>query len=441
MDKQRWYDERDNRTLRYAERRLDHSRWISITASPEYLATFDGQIAALVACNLLGRMTPSVALSFPDVLVYPSLPWSGQSLHAVLLRQMRSADPFGNFALRPLAAADFQLHLGPNGESLKAHGTGWNAWVGHGGSPLRPADDINGFGAALSVITAASQIFLHAFDVPPLAYSANAFDWRNENIDGAPTYQHGVDLGNIWTLGAGSVGTAALYFLSLATSKLKVTVIDMDVVKLHNLDRSPIFCARDLGLPKVECVKAYLASIGIRDVHVDDKPLNESDIWNNRQAGEADLIIAAANERKARYYIEAGFPPTQLYATTGQNWQTTLVRHDPTAQKCSLCLFPDDQKAAKTACATAPQMTPHGEQVDAALPFLSFAAGLMTACETMKLSIPGYPFCADRVVLNTRPEPSLIAAPLRHRPGCFCETRNQDVHAMMIAGSRYSLRQ
>lgn len=441
MDKQRWYDERDNRTLRYAARRLDHSRFISLTGSPEYLATFDGQIAALVACNLLGRMTPSVALSFADVRVHSALPWSGQSLHAVLMRQMRFADPFGAFAVRSSSATDFRLHLGSSGEGLKAHGVGWNAWVAQEASPLGPLDDLNGFGAALAVVAASSQIFLHAFDMPPMEFAANAFDWRSEHIDGAPAYQHGANVGNIWTLGAGSVGTAALYFMSLATSKLNATVIDMDLVKLHNLDRSPIFNACDLGLPKVECVKAYLATLGIRNVRIDDKPLNESSVWNDRQAGEVDLIIAAANERKARYYIEAGFPPLQLYATTGQNWQTTLIRHEPDAQKCSLCLFPDDQKAADTACATAPQTASTEEQVDAALPFLSFAAGLMTACEVMKLSIPGYPFSANRVILNTRPAPSLIAAPLRHRPGCFCQTRDSGIHAQMIAGSRYVCRE
>jgi molybdopterin/thiamine biosynthesis adenylyltransferase len=437
MDKQRWYDERDNRTLRYAARRLDHGRWISMTASAEYLATYDGQVAALVACNLLGRMTPSIGLDFADIRVHPALPWAGQSLQAVLLRQMRSADPFGSFAIRASVPADFRLHVGPAGEGVKVHGVGWNAWVGTEASPLEPSDDLNGFGAALAVIAAASQIFLHAFSVPEMAFAANAFDWRGEHIDGAPAYRHRSNVGNIWTLGAGSVGTAALYFLSLATSRFRATVIDMDLVKIHNLDRSPIFNACDLGLPKVECVKAYLSTLGIGDVRVDDKPLNESALWNGRNAGEVDLIIAAANERKARYYIEAGFPPLQLYATTGQNWQTTLIRHEPDAQRCSLCLFPNDQKAADTACATAPQSTSTGEQIDAALPFLSFAAGLMTAAETMKLGIPGYPFSANRVILNTRPGLSLVAAPLRHRPGCFCETRDRDVHAKMIAGSKY----
>lgn len=32
------------------------------------------------------------------------------------------------------------------------------------------------------------------------------------------------------------------------------------------------------------------------------------------------------------------------------------------------------------------------EQIDAALPFLSFAAGLMAAAEMLKLALPGYPF-------------------------------------------------
>src|SRR4051794_22247039 len=77
MDKQHWYDQRDDRTLRYGARRLDHSRWIAVSATPEHLRRYDGQVAAIVAANLLSRMTPSVAISFPDVELHPALPWRG----------------------------------------------------------------------------------------------------------------------------------------------------------------------------------------------------------------------------------------------------------------------------------------------------------------------------------------------------------------------------
>ncbi|MCG6859668.1 MAG: hypothetical protein LJE70_00025 [Chromatiaceae bacterium] len=47
MNEQQWHDERDDRTLRYAERRLDPKRWIAITADPAYVEKYEGQVALL----------------------------------------------------------------------------------------------------------------------------------------------------------------------------------------------------------------------------------------------------------------------------------------------------------------------------------------------------------------------------------------------------------
>jgi hypothetical protein len=438
MDKQQWYDGRDDRTLRYASRRLDHRRWIAITASPETLRRFDGQAAILTATNLLGRMTPSIALAFPDVPVHAALPWAGQSLHHVVLAQMRAADPHGQFKIRDSVAADYVFHIGPAGAPRVVHGAGWNAYLGPGPSPLPDADEMNPFGAALAAVLAASQIFLYDFAIPDAPYTCNAFDWRNQIADSAPPFTRAPALGDIWVVGAGSVGTATLYFLTLATRNFSMVLIDYDPVKLHNLDRSPIFIATDIGRPKIEAARDYLRGVGVRDVRIEPVPLHESKLWHERQPGTPDVLISAANEKKVRYYIEAGYPPIQLYATTGRNWQVTLVRHEPFGGKCSLCLFPADQTPGSTACATTPAAPdPHdlGEQVDAALPFLSFAAGLMTAAESIKRLLPGYPFNADRVVLYTKPSPLLISARQAHRDGCFCESRHPHVHRAMLRWS------
>jgi hypothetical protein len=78
-----------------------------------------------------------------------------------------------------------------------------------------------------------------------------------------------------------------------------------------------------------------------------------------------------------------------------------------------------------------------GPPMDAALPFLSFAAGLMTAAELTKLAHRGYPYSANRVFLHTWPDPALVPGWMSHRPGCTCGTRNAGVHRTMIAGSQY----
>ena len=432
MDKQHWYDGRDDRTLRYASRRLDHRRCIAITASPDALRCFDGQVAILTATNLLGRMTPSIALSFPDVPVHAALPWAGQSLHAVVLAELRAADPHGQFTIRPAASTDYAFHVGRDGAPSIVHGAGWNAYFGPAPSPLLEADEMNPFGAALAAVLAVAQIFVHDFAVPSAPYICNTFDWRESAAETALAFAPAPALGDIWVVGAGSVGTAVLYFLTLATRNFSATVIDHDTVKLHNLDRSPVFVEADIGHPKVEATRDYLRSVGVQHIQIDPHALHESALWYGRQAGTSDLIIAAANEKKVRYYIEAGFPPLQLYATTGQNWQVALLRHEPFGNACSLCLFPADEVAAPTACATDPAKPGGDGQVDAALPFLSFAAGLMTAAESFKRLLPGFPFTPNRVILSTRPNPQLMSARLSHREGCFCESRDPDIYRRML---------
>lgn len=69
-----------SRSLRYSGRCLNQTRWILVTGDAVYLESYEGQVAALVACNMLSRMTPSVAVALPSVPIVAALPWEGQPL-------------------------------------------------------------------------------------------------------------------------------------------------------------------------------------------------------------------------------------------------------------------------------------------------------------------------------------------------------------------------
>ncbi len=437
MKEQEWRQQRDDRTLRYAQRCLDSERWIAITAAPEYLRSYEGQVALLTTANLLGRMTPAVALSLVDVEVDGRLPWRGRSLADIALSGMIAADPFGRFCERAVRPTDYRIHLGRSGNDLVVHGKGWNAFVGSGPSPISESEDINPFGAALSAILAVSQLFVD--DLRPFRGRTilNAFTWRNELLD----YRVGdlpTDIGSVLFAGVGSVGTAALYFLALAGCAFQPTLIDMDVVKIHNLDRSPLFIDTDVGSPKVESAQRFLRGIGIA-AKTDRAPLHESPLWVERPSGSPDVLIAAANEMGARYQIESRYPPVQLYGTTGRNWQCSLIRHIPIVDPCSCCLFPPEIPQPTMACATAPQHSDDQlDTVDAALPFLSFAAGLMTTAEVLKLGMDGYPFSANRVTLSTRPSARCVPAGIPSRLECICGHRSEKVHRQMLQGGKYA---
>jgi molybdopterin/thiamine biosynthesis adenylyltransferase len=437
MNEQQWRQQRDDRTLRYAERRLDPERWIVITSDPEYLQRYEGQVAMLTATNLLGRMSPSVALSFGDTEVHARLPWAGRSLADVVLSAMRAADPYGRFCLRGARPTDHRLHLGRSGDASVAHGLGWNAFCGPGPSPLLDDPYENPIGAALAALLAVSQIFVQDFSRQTRATTMNALSWE-DRLAGEVAPEMPAHLGTLFFAGVGSVGSAALYFLALSGREFKPTLVDMDVVKVHNLDRSPIFLDEDVGRLKVRAAERFLRDIRITPVAVDERPLHESPVWTERSIGSPDVLIAAANEMNVRYHIETRYPPVQLYGTTGRNWQASVIRHIPLSEACSCCLFPPDVPQPAMACATASSNPASSQNVDAALPFLSFAAGLMTAAEVMKLGMPGYPFSANRVTLNTRPDARLVPARIPRRPACICEERSAKVHRRMIEGSRYA---
>jgi hypothetical protein len=116
--------------------------------------------------------------------------------------------------------------------------------------------------------------------------------------------------GMLWSVSVGSVGTAVLYFLSLATRRFSARLFDMDEIKIHNLDRSPIFMDRHVKQKqmKVDAAGTYLRDIGVADVEWEPIALDQSATWLKRTAGVPDVLVSAANERNVRPIIENGYP-------------------------------------------------------------------------------------------------------------------------------------
>lgn len=439
-----WYRERNDRTLRYAGRVLPTDRRIVVRADARYASRYDGQVAALVATNLLARMTPALTLDIPDTEMVPPLPWAGLKLRDHLIATALAADPWGLFEIRRPRVGDYVLSLGAVPSAATAHGSGWNAFVGRGASPLPHSDQFNPIGPALAAIVAIARLF--ALEMTPMdgPYLFNAFNWQNELVldTGIPPLAPAPHLGSVWAVGLGSVGTAVLYFLTLITNRFSAFLFDMDRVKIHNLDRSPVFAAADeeKSLYKVKATETYLHSVGLQNVSKESSALDESLVWFAREAGTPDLLISAANERNVRYIIEQSAPPLQIYGTTGANWEASVIRHIPLVDPCSCCLFPPDVPHAPTTCATDTVVqSDTGESVDASLPFLSFAAGLMAAAEVLKAGLPGYPFSPNRTTLYTHVATAarFVSPRLHRRQGCICGSRNSSVHRQMIAGTKY----
>jgi hypothetical protein len=206
---------------------LDPERWILLRTDAAHAARYDGQVAVLTAANLLARMTPAVALDIPRVPIVAPLPWAGHDLRDYVLGMMLKADPYGKFVCRPTYEDDYPIQLAPDGAPVVAHGSGWNIYLGPAPSPLAGAIAPNPIGPAMAAILAAAAAFKSNVRGVPDTVVLNALDWQHSviqaDVGDLPAES---DLGEIWQAGTGSVGTAILYFLTLATRGFSATLFE-----------------------------------------------------------------------------------------------------------------------------------------------------------------------------------------------------------------------
>ena len=427
-------------------RRLQTDQAIHIQVEGKYAATYAGQVAAITAASLFGRMSSYVAFDAPSIPVLPPLPWAREQLDQVIMDTLRSGNRDGQYEPRHAGNNDIRLTVGSSGEGLVIHGCGWGAYSGSGASPLTDSAEINPFGPAFAAIVAVPQLRRQINGKPVAPALIDTYRWKSgiPAVD-TPQVQSNFSPGQLCYVGLGSVGSCSLFFLSLVTNSFDAVLIDGDVVKVENVSRSALFSWED-ALPqiaKVEAASGWLKRIGVEPTAVHRNYLDEiPEQWNGRQPGKPDILISAANERNVRSLIENSHPPVQVYATTGRNWQTTLFRHIPLRGACSLCVPGNDKPQSPPICATAsmPSIDSSSLEDDVALPFLSYAAGLATTAEIAKLTISGEVVTRESVVFDLDPRTDIMVLPvnLPLKDGCICARRDGELHKQIIQGSRFA---
>ena len=423
---------------------LPAERPVHIHVDPEYAGTYAGQVAAITAASLFGRMSKSVAVDVPSLPVLAPLPWANAKLDELVMRTLDAAHEYGRYEQRSARREDLRLVIGPGGDGLVVHGCGWGAYFGTEPSPIVPSDEPNPFGASFAVISAATRLQQYAQAAVIEPVSVDTYRWKSGLPSaGMPKVSPDFDLGELWCIGVGSVGSCALFFLNLITRAYHAVLVDRDLVKIENVTRSALFSWQDAReeKSKVKVASHWLHELGVERIESHVAWLDEiPERWNKRQAGTPDILISAANERAVRSVIEGDYPPLQVYATTGRNWQATLFRHIPMKDACSLCLPGTKTPQLPALCATgslAPTNS-NDEGDDVALPFLSYAAGLMTAAEIAKLALTGETATPNRVFFEPRARDLVRVVALSQKYGCVCQLRDTAVQKAAIQGSRFA---
>ncbi|MBI1877781.1 MAG: hypothetical protein HYR94_06070, partial [Chloroflexi bacterium] len=134
------------------------------------------------------------------------------------------------------------------------------------------------------------------------------------------------------------------------------------------------------------------------------------------------------------------FPPLQVYGTTTSDWGVNYHRHIPLKEDCSVCRFPIEAEH-NLVCSTAQIEIRQDEQVDAALPFLSMAAAILTVADLLKLQLPGYPFTPNFAFIDFKgslESPYPLVYKKSQRDGCIFAERSPRIYERYIASTRFS---
>lgn len=281
---------------------------------------------------------------------------------------------------RPDTEAIITLHLGRGPGDLQLGCSGWRALSGEQVAIGGGAGDI--WGAMLASCLGSWAAFARLLgDDPRLADSYSLWDF-GDSAGGEGTRVDGpLDVGRVLQVGVGGVGAALDYWLGLAGLSGSWTLVDGDCVEVSNLNRQLSFVAADAGYPDRHPLNK--AEAGARRL---GPVATASPAWFGEDKAVVedtyDVVLPLANERGVRPAVQDRQSPVLLHATTSANYQAQLHRHIGGRDDCIRCRLPGD--APQLGCSKV-ALDDTGES-DAALPFLSGAAGLLLATGLVRLA-------------------------------------------------------
>jgi hypothetical protein len=239
-------------------------------------------------------------------------------------------------------------------------------------------------GAGLAACLGAATALKVEVGLPVSPRVLSAWNYaEGDEADRGPATLEPMDVGRVLMVGGGAVASAATYWLWQWGAGGDWTVLDADIVKVHNTNRGMLFMPADAGWPtgnprqKSELVAQFLPNgHGVPQWYDEAAATHEA---------RFDVVLSLANDRNVRHFLSHRNATVTLQATTGRNWLSQLHRHVAGSDDCPSCRL-DEVKEPRFSCSTGPVVTgPEGEKNDSALPFLSAASGLMLATLLQRL--------------------------------------------------------
>jgi hypothetical protein len=365
------------------------------------------------------------------------------------IAQMRDADPFGTFVLgRHAENSDYRLVLciGDDAPGLSGTGrvfinsAGWLAGI----SRVRPVslpfeNDENCFGAIAAACLGVTQVFKLALGMAQEQMLRDGlFDlfrlaWTESREPGP--WPSALDVGRVLMVGAGSVASSAAYAMRLAGLNGHLTILDKDVVKIQNFNRSPLFGMETLGLAKADAISIALRRSGL-EAHAVPIWWNDFVERQARETFDFDVWLPLANEFGVRGSMQHNVPPLMIHASTSANWGVNHGRHLPATDDCLVDRFPREVAANDMRCAEGEAVV-EDVRVDAALPFASLFAGLLVAVDLLRANCAEFPQVPNFTLLDFYGSLEEIQKwDRRPRVDCICREQHR-LHERYNARTRH----
>jgi len=189
------------------------------------------------------------------------------------------------------------------------------------------------------------------------------------------TGQEKLQRAKVLVIGAGGLGSPALYYLAAAGIG-RIGVVDSDTVNISNLHRQIMYTTEDLGRKKVDVVKEKLEKLN-PDVNIETYPFRLG--FDNIEGiiGKYDLVVNAVDNLETRflvndccYYLRK---PYMEGAVSG--FKGIIATVIPDKSPCFRCLYPIQSRGYK----------PPSVPVPGIIGMLPGTIGCMEALEAVKV--------------------------------------------------------
>lgn len=462
MDSSEWYSFRDDRTVRIDGTKGFEKYRIGVIVDPDTISKYSSQVMVLLATNLLSRWCRDIVIEMSEcqLKIFPG--YEGD-FKLYIKDEMQKIDPHGNFRFGVVDEGKVDYILNINHERHRIQkpncwisGNGWIGGLENGDGPhniIQDDDNTNPIGPGFAACLGVSDAFRHAIGMksksPYLAwYSLYDNNMSNKSPDGLlnPKTMLNMELGRIYLIGCGAVGSSLAYLLKLTSIKGELYAFDFDKVSISNCNRTLAFNANDgfYKVPKVDVVA--------RELQYSKMATQTFDIVYNDFPGTGkyldyppDILLSLANEKNVWKTIEDNYPPITFHATTSENWTINVGRHIPFKDWCLVCRFKEEMEYEfKPDCSEGQipvnqSISDNGsEKKLGVLPFLSPMAAVTLLAEIIKTIITEGKKSKNYLQFNTQNPEVPFVMPIQLRScDCICTNRKKEDYPEEIKRTRY----